>query len=129
VKGSWKVLICGARDWDDMKKIETEIKNLKRACSGGRNVQSLELIIIEGGAPGADTMARLAAHKLDVHVAEVKALWGTRHRGAGPQRNTVMLMLEPDEVVAFHHDISKSKGTKNMVNQAKREKIETRVID
>jgi hypothetical protein len=123
VKASWKILICGARDWDDMDKIEDAILNKKRLLG-----TTFELIIIEGGAPGADTMARIAAHKLNVHVAEVKALWSTRHRGAGPQRNSVMLMLEPDEVIAFHHDIKNSTGTKNMISQAKKAGYETEVI-
>lgn len=123
MKEPWKVLICGARDWDDMSKIEDALADHKSLLG-----TKFELIIIEGGAPGADTMARIAAHKLNIHVAEVKALWGTRHRSAGPQRNEVMLMLEPDEVIAFHHNIKNSTGTKDMVSRAKKAGLDVSVI-
>ena len=124
MKLPYRVLICGARDWGSMSAIERTIKRLKIKAAKW----NMELIIIEGGAPGADTMARIVGHKLDVHIAEVKALWDTRHRSAGPQRNTAMLMLDPHLVVAFHRDISKSKGTKDMVKQAEKAGIKVQVI-
>ena len=39
-----------------------------------------------------------------------------------------MLMLDPHLVVAFHRDISKSKGTKDMVKQAEKAGIKVQVI-
>ena len=109
----YKVLICGARDWSDKSAIDRLIDNLIE--SHGRD----KLIIIEGGAEGADMLARISATERSVHVAEVRALWQTRHRGAGPQRNSAMLGLDPDEVHAFHEDLSTSKGTKDMVRRAR----------
>jgi hypothetical protein len=110
----YPVLICGAREWGDIRPIRREIKKLIKKVGTER------LVIIEGKAPGADTLAGVAARDLNVHVAEIGALWDTRRKGAGPQRNAVMLAFQPEEVIAFHKDISKSVGTKNCISQARR---------
>jgi len=39
-----------------------------------------------------------------------------------------MLGLQPDELIAFHIDIKNSKGTKDMVKQAEKLGIPTRVV-
>ncbi len=46
------------------------------------------------------------------------ANWDQYHRAAGPLRNREMLKEAPDIVLAFHDDLSQSKGTRDMVNQA-----------
>jgi YspA, cpYpsA-related SLOG family len=115
-------LICGDRNWGDSVPITREIKRLIKEHG------TQKLLILEGGAPGADTLAKIVAHDLNVHVAEVSALWPTRHRAAGPSRNEMMLAIEPDEVIAYHPDIKKSRGTKHMVNIARKAGIPTKVV-
>ena len=115
-----KVLICGARDYDNRVKIAEQIISLATAHR--------DLLVISGAAPGADSLAAEVARENDVHVAEVKALWATRHRGAGPQRNKVMLAMEPDLVLAFHPDLENSKGTADMVKRARRAGVSVMVI-
>lgn len=117
----FKVLICGARDWNNPGVIEREIKKLKKRH--GPN-----MLVIEGGAPGADQESKKVAHDHSIHVAEVYALWETRHRGAGPQRNDIMLGLAPDLVLAFHENLSKSSGTADTVRKAKKLDIDLKVI-
>jgi hypothetical protein len=59
-------------------------------------------VVIHGGAPVADLMAAHAAGDIGIHVAEVAALWSRGHRGAGVQRNQVMVdVLEPDRAEGF----------------------------
>jgi hypothetical protein len=123
MKPVYKALFCGARDWEDPVPIRREIAALKLFCKR----EGFELVIIEGEAPGADTLSRVTAEISDVHVCRVAALWQTRHRSAGPQRNGIMLALDPDEVVAFHKNITKSRGTKNMIKQAQDKGIRTTV--
>jgi hypothetical protein len=122
MKDEWhRVLMCGDRYWGRMSTIQKDVKALK-ARHGDK------LIIIQGGADGADTMAEIACQQESVHCAEVKALWSTRHISAGPQRNTAMLKgLMPDEVIAYHPNIGKGKGTKDMVKQAKDAGVPVRV--
>jgi hypothetical protein len=120
----YKVLICGDRDWVNLRAIDREVRKLVELHG------STDLLIIEGGAQGADQTAAFAARERSVHVAEVKVLWGTRHRrSAGPQRNAVMLSLEPDEVFAFHVDIEHSRGTKHMVRIARKAGIPVTIFE
>ena len=107
-----RVLISGDRHWSRPSSVVREMKRLK--AKYGDN-----LIVIGGGAPGADTMAEEACWQLNIHFAKVKALWNHRHASAGPQRNKAMLLLRPHELIAFHSNIAKSKGTKDMIKQAK----------
>ena len=111
------VLITGDRNWRDRKKIEARLSKLPKGT-----------IIIAGGADGADTLAKRVAWSLGLHVMECKALWGFYKISAGPIRNRAMLSLKPDLVIAFHSDLSKSKGTKDCVTEAKRRGIEVEVI-
>jgi len=114
----------GARDWSDSAPIRRELRALIE-IHGVR-----DLVIIEGECPsgGADLLARIEAEKLNIHVVRVPALWKTRYRGAGPQRNRIMRLLEPDEGIGFHADISKSSGTKDMAKQLKRAGIPYRIV-
>lgn len=120
--GLYKVLMFGARDWENRASIIIELNSLiaKHGVT--------KLLIIEGGAPGADRLCGEVARNLNVHVAEVKALWDTRHNGAGPQRNTIMRLLEPDEGIGFHEDIENSKGSKNMMEQLEKAGIPYRIV-
>lgn len=118
------ILGCGDRDWGDMDAVLRELYQLKS--------EQVKLLVITGGAPGADTIIKLACDKLDIHCAVMSALWSTRRRGAGPQRNTAMAELvgwdRLDLVLAFHPDISKSKGTKDMVKQADKHDVNYRLV-
>ena len=80
-----------------------------------------DTVIVEGGARGADTFARLAAQKLGLECRTYPAQWQVYGRSAGPIRNRAMLELErPDLVLAFHNHLQQSKGTKDMLRQALR---------
>lgn len=118
----YKVLICGDRYWSKSSSIRREIERLIKVAG-----RADKLLVIHGGARGADSIAGQEAQELGVHTAQVDALWDSYHRGAGPKRNAVMLTLDPDEVVAFHPDIESSKGTKDMMSRAKRKGTKTMV--
>lgn len=107
----YKVLIYGGREWRNRAAVDREIERLIRE-HGVTN-----LLIISGGAPGADTMAKIRGKRLNVHVAEIDALWDTRNKGAGPQRNAVMAALEPNEAICFHENIEESKGSADMMKR------------
>lgn len=102
-----KLLVCGGRDYSDRNKAFSKLDYIH--CQ--RNIS----VIIEGGAQGADSLARAWARSRGVICATVNAVWDKRGRGAGPQRNAAMLSLNPDGVLAFPG----GRGTANMVQQAK----------
>lgn len=112
-----RVLICGDRNYTDAWRIRQVLLN--------PDVTTL----IEGGASGADYLAKMIAEKLGITVEEYPAEWNRYGKAAGPIRNKRMLDEgRPDLVFAFHNDISKSKGTKNMIDQAQSRGIEVRLV-
>lgn len=116
--GSWevlsgmRVLVCGDRHWTDQTLVETMLFGYNRDD---------ELVLIEGCAPGADTCAcAWGRDELpgDRHM-HFPAAWDRYGRGAGPRRNEQMLVQgQPDIVLAFHNDLTQSKGTKDMIARA-----------
>jgi len=113
-----KVLICGSRNWTNKKIIEDFIKSLPKGTW-----------IIEGGCRGADKIAKEVAICNGYGLSEYPALWHRYGKAAGPIRNQKMLNdSKPDVVVAFHDNLEKGKGTKDMVNRAKKAGIPVRII-
>ena len=79
--------------------------------------------LIQGGARGADSIARQAAQQLNIYCKTYHADWKTYGRAGGPIRNRMMLDTKPDLVVAFHDNLDASRGTKDCVTEAKRRGI------
>jgi len=84
-------------------------------------------VIIHGDCRGADRLAGQAAEQLGLTVRAYPAQWDSHGRAAGPIRNQQMIDEEhPDLVIAFHDDLTKSKGTRDMLQRAKRSGITCR---
>jgi hypothetical protein len=63
---------------------------------------------------GADTLAGIIAEQIGLQVEVYPADWNRHGQAAGPIRNQQMLdQGRPDIVLAFHANISQSKGTKD----------------
>lgn len=106
------VLICGDRYWKDIETIEEFIKSLHP-----------DTRIISGGARGADTIAECLRKKYDLDGQVYDAKWNRYGNAAGPIRNQKMIDESPDLVVAFHNNISKSKGTIDTLRKARKRGI------
>lgn len=105
-----RILICGDRNWTDHLMIWDAL------IDAGSDV-----IVIEGEARGADSLAREAAEAMGFRVLPFPADWERYGKAAGPIRNRRMLEEgRPDEVWAFHNDLGHSKGTANMIAQARK---------
>jgi predicted Rossmann-fold nucleotide-binding protein len=117
-------LICGDRNFREeySRVVKREIAKLVKK-HGTRN-----LVILEGGAPGVDELAYNAAKRANVHAIQVDALWNTRHSSAGPQRNRIMILLRPNEVIGIHSNFTESVGTKGMLDLAQRMGIPWRLV-
>lgn len=109
------MLVCGGRDYHDYAKMGEVLDELKLSDT---------LFIIEGGAGGADSWARFWARNRNIPCATVAAWW-QHGLAAGPIRNSWMLLLEPDLVLAFPG----GKGTADMVRQAKAAGVEVREVE
>ena len=136
-----RILVCGSRDWANGDLIWATLDgwSLTSARAGGdhsgRKVRNL--IIIEGGQrkwdkegrfwKGADFHAGRWAKFFAAEHESYPADWSNHGKAAGPMRNQQMLeVCKPELVLAFTNDLSKSKGTRDMVLRA--QKAGTRVI-
>lgn len=108
-----KVLICGDRHWTNYNSILDVVRRLKAKYG--------DVLIIEGEAPGADTLAMKAAIQLNLPVKGFPVDWKKYGNSAGPRRNQQMLDENPDisMVIAFHPDMQSSRGTRDMIARAK----------
>lgn len=112
-----KALICGDRNWTDYEMIRDVVASLPHTAT-----------VIHGACRGADLLAKQAAKEFaDMTVVDVPAEWRRYGNAAGPIRNKEMLGLQPDVVIAFHDNLDASKGTKNMVTQARKAGIRVEV--
>lgn len=102
-----KLLVCGGRDYIDQDRVYSTLDRIHVK----RNIR----VLIEGGAKGADAIARRWAHLRGVTCATVPAQWEAHGRKAGPIRNEAMLTLGPDGVLAFPG----GSGTENMKQLAR----------
>jgi predicted Rossmann-fold nucleotide-binding protein len=105
-----RVLVCGGRHYNDEERVNAELDALVKEHGW--------IIVIEGGATGADTLARNWAtlHRgEDVALKTFEAEWRLHGRKAGPIRNRRMLIEgQPDLVLAFPG----GSGTSDMVGKA-----------
>lgn len=116
-----RILVCGDRDWDDIEAIVRELSKFPAESS---------TVVIHGAQRGADTIAGVVAEELGMTVIAFPADWNLYGRFAGPIRNKQMLVEgQPDVVFAFHHDLTKSRGTKNMVKQASDANVPVKVFE
>lgn len=85
-------------------------------------------VIVEGGAAGADTMAREYAEAHDMKYEEFKPDWKQYGRAAGPKRNDKMVQfIKERNGTALYFWDEESKGTKQCIDSAKRKGIEISV--
>lgn len=113
-----RVLVCGGRDY------------VNRNCAFqilDAAVERLGLsFVIEGGADGADQLARQWRVERGVRGETFLADWAAHGRAAGPLRNKAMLDEgAPDLVLAFPG----GRGTTNMVKQAEARGVRVIKVD
>lgn len=111
-----KILVCGGRDYDNAAFVFSILDHLH----AGEPVTEL----MQGGAPGADALARDWAKARGIKRWVCHADWKAHGRAAGPKRNARMLEWKPDLVVAFPG----GRGTQNMIAQARAAGVEVREI-
>ena len=103
-----RVIVCGGRDYSDTDKLSEVLNEVLLTCDD-------ELVIIQGGASGADRLAERWAQARGLTVRTYRALWGQYGKRAGPIRNQRMVDEgRPDLVVSFPG----GRGTADMVRRA-----------
>lgn len=94
-----RILITGSRTWTNMQVMRNELVRAYRELNDGG-----PMILVHGGAAGADTMAgqiwQSARLPVEVHEAQWKTN-GVFFSGAGRYRNQKMVDLGADLCLAF----------------------------
>lgn len=108
-----RLLVCGGRDFNDARLLQDMLDHI----NGKRDV----VVLISGGARGADHLGELWAHSRGIHTETYEAEWGEHGRAAGPIRNQRMIDDgKPDLVIAFPG----GRGTADMVRRARAAGVE-----
>lgn len=115
----FRVIIAGGRHFDDYPL-------LKKTCDRylSKKSETATILIVSGTCKGADLLGERYAKENGYDVIPFKPNWDTFGYGAGPVRNREMA-ANADALIAFHD--GKSRGTKNMIEEAEKRKLLVRV--
>lgn len=115
-----RVLICGSRTFSRRDAVEEVVATLPS-----------DSVVINGAAPGADSLGAACARLAGFEVETYPADWGQHGRRAGFVRNQQMLDEgKPDVVYAFvDKPLTESRGTAMMVKIAQDAGVPVKVIE
>lgn len=111
-----RILFTGGREFANELLVVSTLRKLAAA----RNLVKQKTILINGGAPGLDTLVKKVAARLGIPCATVDANWDYYKRAAGPIRNGWMLLLQPDLLLSFPGGT----GTADMTKRARAAGVE-----
>jgi hypothetical protein len=130
-----RILVCGSREWTDPEPIRRELRAIPEefgvtTTQDGYEKHLVGPVIVHGDCRGADRLAGAIAAVMGLPVRVVPADWNRYGPKAGPLRNERMLKeFGPiDLVLAFHEDLPRSKGTKDMIARAVRAGVPVKII-
>lgn len=103
-----KVIIAGSREFNDYDL-------LVKICDIILKNKNEEIIIMSGGAKGADTLGEKYAKERNYKIIKILPEWNKYGKQAGILRN-IKMAHEADYLIAFWD--GKSKGTKHMIEYA-----------
>lgn len=112
-----RTIIAGSRSLDKPEPIKRYLDSV-RAMLRASNVEIAEVVC--GCARGVDTIGEQWANENGIPVARFPADWDRNGRQAGPIRNLQMAKYA-DALIAIWD--GKSRGTKNMLDLARRHKL------
>lgn len=112
-----RVIIAGGRDFDDYdiakKKLDFLLKDVK------------DITIVSGGAKGADSIGEQYAINNKLSLIQCKANWNKFGKSAGYIRNKEMAEISHALIAIWD---GKSKGTKHMIDIAKKYNLKIKII-
>jgi hypothetical protein len=120
-KKTFRLVVAGSRDFTDYEKLSSELDAYlhdKKATH--------EVTIISGSANGADKLGERYAREHGLKLDRYPAEWEHYGNAAGPIRNKKMAQTA-DAVIVFWDGTSA--GTKDMIQNAKREGLPCTIIN
>lgn len=113
-----KIIVAGSRDFNDYEQLAKTLDTILP--------QHSDIEIVSGNARGADSLGEKYAATNGIRLKKFPAEWSKYGKQAGYIRNQDMAKYS-DMLVAFWDN--KSKGTKHMINLAKKCGLETIVCN
>ena len=118
---NFKVIIAGSRGFSNYKLLHEQCNKFLREKRKTHNI-----IIISGGARGADKLGEKYSQDEGFALEVFKANWDKYGKSAGFRRNEQMGEVA-DALIAFWD--GKSHGTKHMIDIMNNKNLEVRVIN
>ena len=115
-----RIIIAGSREYNNYEEAAKLIDKFIK------DVNSSNVVIVSGGAKGADKIGEEYAARNDLDCVVYKANWGKYGKQAGIIRNGEMAK-NADCLLAFWD--GESRGTYIMINTAKKRKLKVRVFN
>ena len=115
-----RIIIAGSREYNNYEEAAKLIDKFIK------DVNSSNVVIVSGGAKGADKIGEEYAARNGLDCVVYKANWGKYGKQAGIIRNGEMAK-NADCLLAFWN--GESRGTYNMINTAKKRKLKVRVFN
>jgi hypothetical protein len=104
----FKIIIAGSRGFNDYNLLSEKLNTLLK-----NKIKEYTIVVISGGARGADTLGEVWAAKNKHEFKRFPADWDKYGKKAGYIRNEQMANVA-DVLVAFWDGVSK--GTSNMID-------------
>ena len=118
----FKVIIAGGRNYDDYTTLR---KECDRILSRKFADSECEVVVVSGGATGADALGERYASERGLTIDRHPADWKKNGRAAGPIRNAEMADVS-DALIAFWD--GQSRGTKSMIDLAQRKGLQVAIV-
>ena len=125
-KEVFALLIAGSRDYTNYPEFCAVVDHLLSVVRA-----KYDILIIEGEARGADTLARQYAVDHRYRLAPFPAHWKEYGKSAGLYRNELMA----DELTLYHHRAAlffwdrESRGTAHCIREVKKRGIQYKIFD
>lgn len=122
-----RIIVAGTRTFSDYELLKNKLDDFVSKLK--QKYPDKQVVIITGSAKGADQLGNLYARNHHIPLKEFPADWNTYGRAAGPIRNQQMLdyaLYEIPALIVFWD--GESRGTKNMMNIAKRHNVQTEIV-
>jgi hypothetical protein len=123
----YRILVTGSREFDDYATICLELGHVMTRLIAADGPYP-HVIVVHGGARGADTLAEQAARAFGMGTESHPADWGGYGKRAGFIRNAEIVSLGADLALAFYKQGAGNRGTDHCARLAERARIPVRRI-
>lgn len=114
-----RLIVAGSRTCDDWELVKTTLDRLTR------RLDKKKLVVLSGGAKGADKLGERWAFESMVGYEVYRADWDKYGKAAGMKRNAEMVKAA-DVLIAFWD--GKSPGTEAIIDMAYKQGLKVKVV-